>query len=275
MDIAYLPSHCTYGHALAQRDCGEFALSVGVHMPGEAIPAHRHQDEYQWCLALEGGFEEFVGANSEQCGAGSLLIRPPDCIHADRFGGMRGVCLNLFLRGSWLAAQGFGSLRDTYAHHRTRRLWGLGCELAAELKRTDSSSGLAAEGLVSELLATAARLADSALAGYPRWLGAVLDQIEAEPAGELNLAALARSASVSAGHLARTFRATFGRSVGAYARERRLERAAAFLRSGRASLADVSSAVGFCDQAHFTRAFKAQFGVTPAAFRDGLHMRKA
>lgn len=267
MDIAFLPSHSTYGRALAQRDFGHFALSVGVHRPGEAIPAHRHQDEYQWCLTLEGGFEEFVGATSEQCGAGSLLIRPPDCIHADRFDGMRGVCLNLFPRGSWLVAQGLGSLRDTYAHHRTRRLWNLGRELAVELRRTDSSSALAAEGLVSELLASAARLDASASVGHPRWLAGVLDQIEAEPAAELRLAPLAGAAGISAGHLARTFRQRFGRSLGAYARERRLQRAASLLRGGPCSIAEVAGAVGFCDQAHFTRAFKARFGITPAAFR--------
>src|SRR5262245_61666754 len=162
MDIAYLPSFSTYGRALALRDFGAFALSVGVHRPGEAIPAHRHQDEYQWCLTLEGGFEEFSGAKSTPCGAGSLLIRPPDCVHADQFTAARGVCLNLFPRGSWLIEQGLGPLTDTYAHFRTRRLWRLGRELAAELQRTDSNSLLAAESLVAELLASATRLSASA-----------------------------------------------------------------------------------------------------------------
>jgi AraC-like DNA-binding protein len=42
------------------------------------------------------------------------------------------------------------------------------------------------------------------------------------------------------------------------------------IRAGDLTLADIAAAVGFCDQAHFTRAFKAQHGVTPAAFRkDG------
>jgi AraC family transcriptional regulator len=40
------------------------------------------------------------------------------------------------------------------------------------------------------------------------------------------------------------------------------------IRAGELALADIAAAVGFYDQAHFTRAFKAQYGVTPAAFRN-------
>jgi transcriptional regulator GlxA family with amidase domain len=57
-------------------------------------------------------------------------------------------------------------------------------------------------------------------------------------------------------------------SAGDYVRDRRLLRAAALIRETKLKLADVAAAVGFCDQAHFSRAFKARFGTTPAAFRD-------
>ena len=267
MGIAFLPAHSTYGRPLAQRDFGGFALSLGVHRPHETIPAHRHEDAYQWCLTLEGGFEEVSGQRREDCGAGSLLIRPPDCVHADRFTAARGLCLNLFPHSSWLASQGFEPLADTHLHLRTRRLRRLGDELAAELGQTDAAATLVVESLVAELLSSAVRLQTLARAGHPRWLAATLDEIECDSGAELRLSGLAQNAGVSSAHLARTFRGAFGRTVGAYARERRLARAAHLIRASERTLADIATSAGFYDQAHFTRAFKAQFGTTPAVFR--------
>lgn len=267
MEVAFLPTFQTYGRAVAQSDFGGLAVSVGVHASRETIPAHRHEDEFQWCLTLEGGFEETAGRRSEECRAGSLVIRPPDCVHADRFHVTRGVCLNLFPQRSWLVAHGFEALADTYEHQRSRRLFACGRALAAELTQKDSAVALAVESLAIEMLASACRLARLRVEGHTRWLAAALDQIEADPAGELSLGALAKTAGVSAGHLARAFRARFGLSVGAYVRERRLQRAATLVAGAALPLAEVASAVGFYDQAHFSRAFKARFGAAPAAFR--------
>lgn len=265
MDVAYLPSLSTYGRAVALRDFGGFALSLGLHAPGEVVPAHRHEDEYQWCLALEGGFEETSGAREEHCGAGSFLVRPPDCVHSDRFSRLRGMCLNFFPRAEWLKANGYDAIADTYAHQRSRRLLSLGRELAAELCATAGSPAFAAESLVHEVLSVALRYGDLRREGCPAWLAAAVEQIETDPSSSLGV--VAKAAGVSAGHLARAFRARFGRSVGGYARGQRLSRAAARLREGGAALVDIAVDAGFYDQAHFTRAFKAQFGMTPAAYR--------
>jgi AraC family transcriptional regulator len=267
VDVALLPTFQTYGRAIAQRDFGGLAVSVGVHASREEIPAHRHEDEFQWCLTLDGGFEETAGRRREESRAGSLLIRPPDCVHADRFHVRQGVCLNLFPQRAWLMAHGFAALADTYDHQRSRRLFACGRALAFELTRNDAAAPLAVESLAVEMLASACRLADFKAMGHAPWLAVALDEIEAHPAGQLRLGELAKTAGVSAGHLARAFRARFGKSIGAYVRERRLERAAAMIRDSRLSLVEIAGAVGFYDQPHFSRAFKARFGTSPAAYR--------
>lgn len=274
MDVAYLPSLSTYGRPIAQRDFGGFAVGLGVHRPHEVIPAHRHEDEYQWCLTLEGGFEESAGQRRETCGPGSMLVRPPDCVHADRFTARRGLCLNLFPRRSWLIAHGFDDFTDAYRHQRTRRAFELGRSIARELQHADTAAPLAIESLAIDLLASTARMDAHMRDGRPRWLAAALDRIEGEPSAELTLTSLSSSVGISAGHLARAFRSTLGKSVGGYVRERRLARAAALLRKSDASLATIAATVGFCDQAHFSRAFKAQLGATPAAFRQEFGARK-
>jgi AraC family transcriptional regulator len=270
MEFALLPHRTTFGRTTALKDFGGFALSVGVYEPRESVPAHQHADEYQWCLVIAGGFEEVAGRVREHCGAGSFVVRPSDCVHADRFAGRRAVCLNVFPSETWLAAHDFAQLRDCYAQHRTRRLYRVGRELAHELSAKDSAGPIAAESLVLELLSSVGRLEHAVREGRSRWFAAVLDRIEAEPGADLSLDALAADAGVSAGHLARTFRAVLGCSVGDYVRERRLAHATMLMRERGRSLADIAGAVGFHDQAHFSNAFRRKYGATPLAFRRSL-----
>jgi AraC-like DNA-binding protein len=67
--------------------------------------------------------------------------------------------------------------------------------------------------------------------------------------------------------VARQFRAALGTSPYRYLLMRRLDRALAQLRRQR-PIADVALAAGFADQAHFSRMFKATFGITPARYRE-------
>jgi AraC-like DNA-binding protein len=66
--------------------------------------------------------------------------------------------------------------------------------------------------------------------------------------------------------LARQFKLMFGTSPYRYLLMRRLEFARQRMHL-ECPLVDVACEVGFADQAHFTRAFKAAFGLTPARYR--------
>jgi AraC-like DNA-binding protein len=66
--------------------------------------------------------------------------------------------------------------------------------------------------------------------------------------------------------LARQFRLMFGTSPHRYLLMRRLDLARQLIFEPR-PLADVAGEAGFADQAHFTRVFKAAFGLTPARYR--------
>ncbi len=66
--------------------------------------------------------------------------------------------------------------------------------------------------------------------------------------------------------LARQFRLALGTSPHRYLLMRRLDAAREAMRRGR-PLAEVADEVGFADQAHFTRVFKAASGLTPARYR--------
>src|SRR3954449_8434370 len=78
---------------------------------------------------------------------------------------------------------------------------------------------------------------------------------------------LARAAGLSKAHFSREFRRVFGESPYVYLLTRRLERAAALLRTTDHSVAEICLEVGLQGVGSFTTSFKRMYGVTPTAYR--------
>ena len=78
---------------------------------------------------------------------------------------------------------------------------------------------------------------------------------------------LAAAAGLSRAHFSREFRRTFGESPHAYLMTRRLERAAALLRTTDPSVADVCLSVGLQGIGSFTTSFTRTYGVSPTVYR--------
>jgi AraC-like DNA-binding protein len=86
----------------------------------------------------------------------------------------------------------------------------------------------------------------------------------AEPLGVEEMAAVA---GLSKAHFSREFQRVFGESPYAYLLTRRLERAAALLRSTDRSISDICLSVGLTSLGSFTTSFTRTFGLSPAAYR--------
>jgi AraC-like DNA-binding protein len=81
---------------------------------------------------------------------------------------------------------------------------------------------------------------------------------------------LARAAGLSRAHFSREFRRAFGESPHSYLLTRRLERAAALLRSTDRSVADICFSVGLQSVGSFTTSFTRTYGVSPTAYRTAF-----
>jgi AraC-like DNA-binding protein len=90
------------------------------------------------------------------------------------------------------------------------------------------------------------------------------DRRYAEP---LTVDDLAAAAHLSRAHFSREFKRAFGESPYAYLLTRRLERAAALLRSTDWSVADICMRVGLTSVGSFTTSFTAAYGMSPTAYR--------
>ena len=81
---------------------------------------------------------------------------------------------------------------------------------------------------------------------------------------------LANAAGLSRAHFSREFRRVYGEPPHAYLLTRRLERAAALLRTTDRSVADVCLSVGLQSIGSFTTSFSRTFGVSPTAYRKAF-----
>ncbi len=81
---------------------------------------------------------------------------------------------------------------------------------------------------------------------------------------------MARAAGLSPAHFSREFRRAFGESPHAYLLTRRLERAAAMLRSTDTTVLDICISVGLRSVGSFTSSFRRVYGMTPTAYRPSF-----
>ena len=93
------------------------------------------------------------------------------------------------------------------------------------------------------------------------------DLADARYSEPLRVEDLARAAGLSRAHFSEQFRRAFGESPHAYLLTRRLERAAALLRSTDRTVADVCVSVGLRSVGSFTTSFTRTYGASPTAYR--------
>jgi AraC-like DNA-binding protein len=93
------------------------------------------------------------------------------------------------------------------------------------------------------------------------------DLIDARYRDPLDVPALARAAHLSTAHFSREFRKAFGETPHQYLLTRRLERAAALLRSTDRTVSEICFTVGLRSVGSFTSSFGRAFGYSPLAYR--------
>jgi transcriptional regulator GlxA family with amidase domain len=95
----------------------------------------------------------------------------------------------------------------------------------------------------------------------------IRDRIDREYAMPLDVEALARGESMSAGHLSRQFKLAYGESPYSYLMTRRIERAMALLRCGELSVTDVCFEVGCSSLGTFSTRFTELVGMSPSTYK--------
>jgi AraC-like DNA-binding protein len=218
-------------------------------------------------IVLEGTFQYRSGRVRELMTPGSLLLGNAgqifECGHEHGAGDR---CISF----SYAADFGFKVLRLP----PLRALSSLTARVCSALRRKHECSW---EELSIELAAEATRLANGLSSRYGNADAAgvarvtrVVRMIEHELDQPHSLAEIARDAGLSPSYFLRTFTAVTGLTPHQYVRRSRLHAAATRLRIESARITDIALDCGFGDVSNFNRAFRAEFGVSPRAYRHGL-----
>lgn len=245
------------GHAASTASFVKSDYDAGLEMP-------RHFDpETRITLVLAGGCTETVGRKENHCGPGSVVLKPAGADHSNVFGE----------HGMTVFSVRFPAKAATPDAHR----WTHGGSIARrmiDLYRSVTSTAPDAEAIDADLLDVFAMLttapADDRAGHLPRWLDDVRDCLHDCYRDRVRVCELAEMVATHPVYLARVFRRRFGCSILTYVHRLRTQRAADLLAQTRTPFAQIAVRVGFADQAHFCRVFKAQTGVTPAAYRTLL-----
>jgi len=213
------------------------------------------------CLAVvvEGGVSKRFARSTAEAVLGTVISMPPGELHEDCFSS----------QGATIVVVESDDELESASCFREWDALLIAIRIARELAIDDDFSPLAVEGLALELAAAAARGPKPPPA--ERWLQEAYELLRERFHETPSAAQIAAQVGVHPSHLARSFRAHYRESLGGCARRLRLEWAAGQLARTEIQLVSLATAAGFVDQSHFTRAFKKQFGMTPARYRAAHH----
>jgi AraC-like DNA-binding protein len=240
----------------------------------ERFAPHMHE-AYAIGVFVSGSYRLRCAGVEQVTAPGSIVALPPGVIHSGTPVADHGWTTRMFYPGEQL----FRDLLEVRDAEWNASFPGLLIDDAALSRMMTTAherlmAGLSLEGeallleafaiLVRRYGTTASRRKVSRTA-ISIGLDAVRDYIHDNVTRPIRLSTLASIAGVSPYHLIRVFGREFGVSPYAYVKQLRVVRAQRMLRAG-VSATEVAFAVGFSDQSHLNRAFKAMMGVTPGAF---------
>lgn len=137
-------------------------------------------------------------------------------------------------------------------------------------RRARGPLGLYGDGLLAALVAASFAVPDRARrrsALSDRQLRLAIDYIDERCAQTIRLTELASLTGLSESYFSHAFKAATGMPPHRWQLQARVRAAKRLVGLGEAPLSDIASALGFSDQAHFTRVFRALAGCTPTAWR--------
>ncbi len=267
------PGHC-HVEAWAPKVPG---ISEVLHarMVDYAYPAHCHE---AWAVLIVDDGAIRYNLDRRRCGAAgqTVTLLPPGVTHDGRPApGASGFRKReIYLDGGFFPAELTGAAVDNTSISDPplrAALSELHDCLAAGPETLDAEARLARVGeRITGHLTRGARPVAVPEPGVARQLRQLLDD---HLTSDVSLAWAAAALERSVPHLVRSFTRQFGLSPHAYVVGRRVDAARRLILRG-AAPADAAAAVGFYDQAHFTRHFKRHTATTPASFARS-HTRRA
>jgi len=252
-------------HVVRQWVAPSLRVSETVYPPLRRMAPHV-DGRARVSLLVAGAVEEDAADGPRLAGPGSVVVKPADAVHANRFGPAGARIVTLEPDAALL--EEFAGPASGFSAYRWRH--GASAALTQVVVRAVHSGcdrqAAAVRGCLAGLMAFVGA-GGAGGAQPPRWLDAARRTLHEHAAGPPAVSVLAGAARVHPVYFARAFRRWYHCSVGEYVRRVRVLNAAEMLAHGERPLAHIALETGFVDQAHFGHAFRRETGTTPGAYR--------
>ncbi|WP_344412217.1 AraC family transcriptional regulator [Amycolatopsis minnesotensis] len=251
------------------RDGEPAGVSVAVLSPESGgFPRHSH-DEYVLSANVTGTEKVRLDRATFEAGTEDVTVYNPGQVQScttETPEGASWSCVSVYLHPDGLRELTGGALPE-FSKPVVRAP-----ELRAALLRAARHTGDGAaraealSTLVLGLFDAAGRTPPAVCAPTDRRIAAVADRLRADLTAAPRLGDLANDAGLSREALIRAFTRATGSPPYAWHLQARLAEGRRLLRSGR-PVAEVAHALGFADQAHFHKHFRAAYAMTPGWYR--------
>lgn len=244
--------------------------------PGDRAFEEQHS-QISIAVVVSGTFQYRTSTGRELMTPGSILLgnagEPFACGHEHGIGDR---CISFHYSAEFAELAGLNSKRQRFRIPRIPAIRGLSPQVAGATGILDSDAEHAAiRDVAYQILDRATRLQDGFVASQPRSdpsslarVTRVLRAIEAAPDAPHRLSEMAANARLSPWHFLRCFEVLTGTTPRQYLLRMRLRRVAIRLKQESTRIVDLAFDCGFGDVSNFNRAFRAEFGKSPRAYRS-------
>lgn len=259
-----------FGNEAVQKELPGFSVSLlSPVLRAEDMPLHAH-DHASFILPLVGPYFSTADGAPAVCSAETLIFNPAGTVHRDSFELAMGRFLAVSMSAETLRVAKDGMILSTSAIIMTSHFAIQTALRLAHLASSQASDPSDMEALCWELISVAGNKPTWSERHRPAWSESARDLLNDRCNQRLQIAEIARELGIHPVYFARGFRRAFGCTPCEYLMRCRMRNVMALVRRTKHSLSDIAVQAGFYDQAHLTKAFRQQFGLTPDAYRRRL-----
>ena len=259
-----------YGEIRSESESAGIILSE-YDYTAEKTDWHHHENPYFMYL-IQGNLYDRNEKRETQCSAGDLMFHNWQEAHWNQKESREARGFHIEFDRSWYGKHKLGvdlwegsqRIADPRVHHILARIY-------AEFKRKDAYTELSIELLLIELCESVEQREFQNPSKEPDWIARLKNMVHSQDM-PLDLASLSKSLGVHPVHISRAMPRYLSSTLGVYIRDQRIKQSMSYLMDEHSSitLSQIAYICGFSDQSHFTRSFKARFGITPGAYRKRL-----
>jgi AraC family transcriptional regulator len=245
-------------------------LTEACYMPHIEVPWHYHENAYFY-YHLKGRLDEVNKKQTVTCTPGTLLFHNWQDPHYDKNFSIDAAFFHIELEKNWFARhdinpavlEGSIQLENPFFKSMFQKIH-------SESRINDNITQLSVGGLLLQSFALIIRNLQREKHGVPGWIEKVREMLHDGNTEGLTLGQISRETGIHPVHLSKEFPKYFGAGFGDYIRNKKIENAITLLMDNELSLSSIAYECGFADQSHFTRRFKAIYGMPLLQYRNNI-----